>query len=208
MDKLKNKKFILFISTIIFLYSIQGCKSTQQISKKAKNKSIEFIDAATYPFPKQKVVDAIHQTLIDQKYVVSQIESNDTVVIADRWSDEQLIEEHKEIADKQDHTTLLSGLLTFLGIIFFVGLVAASLSSSHVESDDSSSQISIEDNGKTIYNYRVFMDVKAINDSTTDVMIDILKTKYENDQETESVYLENKYLNHALIDGIDSCLRK
>jgi hypothetical protein len=208
MIRFINKKLIYSISIIVFFYSTQGCKTTKQVAEKSKVGDFEYIDAATYPFPKKKVVDAIHQTLIDQKYVVSQIESNDTVVIADRWSDEQLVEEHKEIADKQDNTTFLSGLLTFLGIIFLVGLVAASLSSSHDESDDSSSIISIEDNGKTIYDYRVFMEVKAISDSTTDVMIDILKITYDNDRETEPVYLENKYLNHALIYGVDSCLRK
>ncbi|MBI5022497.1 MAG: hypothetical protein HZB59_13765 [Ignavibacteriales bacterium] len=203
-----RKTIAFLLATIIFLHSMQGCRTSKPVQDCRVADTITYVDVATYPFPKQKIIGAVNQLLLKRGYVVLPNESNDTTLIADYWSDEIMIEEYRDLTDKQNHPTFLSSLITFLGIIFLIGLVAASLNSSPDEEEEISSIIPADENDKTVYNYRLFVDVKELSDSTTEVAIDILKTTYKNDIETESVYLENKYINHSLIYGIDSCLRK
>lgn len=218
MEWWNRKSLTIIVAASMLMYSAGGCENSNLVLKHLKKyASLPFADAATFGTTLETLHHAATLSLQRRGFTLATIDPGPGVLIAEMESPHIIPEEEVEHPQRSKESSVGSALLTFLGIVLVIGVVA-SLVSSPTKDDAESSETSraadeeyqLESNSPTsvTYKYVVTLTTVALTDSTSDMRIEATKIELENGEVCSSSPFENKYLNYSIFDEVQKELDK
>ncbi|MBI3766579.1 MAG: hypothetical protein HY277_08800 [Ignavibacteriales bacterium] len=214
MEWWNRKSLAIIVAVCVLMYSVVGCgPSTSGLKPLDKYDPLPYADAATFSVSSASLCRAATLCLQHKGYVLDSNNVKTGVMLAEITSSRVIPEEEKEHPERVGGSTTGSALLTFLGIILVVGLVAMLVSSPPKDAErDSEDTSSTEEDSHpaptpttpatVTYKYVVNLVTTSLSDTTSDLRIEVTKMELENGEVRSSMPFENKYLNYSIFDAI------
>lgn len=210
------KKVISCILLFSFpLYILSGCAAPQQtqLSKTKERPSVQNLPKV-FSYSKNDVYKASIASIQQKNFIISLSDPYTGIVTGD-YSTSLLLPE-EEAAFAKDNNNFATTCITVLGILLLFGIIAALVNSNDSSSNGSSSsnyEHSYDDHSSSdsrvhAYKYSLSVFMKALDEQTTEVNLQLIKMNLENGTIVSQVEIQNEQFNENFYILMEKSLNK
>ena len=204
MDRLRYPPVVVLTAAIFLAYSFFSCSTGSESTKDLeKYDSYDFADEATFNRPYDETYRAAVASLEDMGFVIATSDERAGEIQGEHEADELRPEERRDAETTDDSGGPIVGILAAIAFAIVMLFVTPGCES---EREDASTSPMDENEPERTYIYVVTLSLRSSDPETTTVSLGTARFDYDDGELVRRVDLENKYLNHGLLDRVEAHL--